>query len=217
MRAGSRLAAGRARSARSACVSEHGISASGEANPSDPTGPAGEPSGPAAPGLRERREVLVREHMESENRHDFDATVATFAHPRYELIATGDVYDGEAEVLRYFQESRTAFPDQRNELIALRHADDAVIVEFDLLGTHLGQLRTLPPTGRSFRCRMTSFFIFEGERIVCERVYFDQATILRQLGVAHDPTSPAGRLTTLLSHPVTIGRALLRARAGRAG
>jgi steroid delta-isomerase-like uncharacterized protein len=176
----------------------------------------GNPSTSAASaGLRERREALVREHMESENRHDFDATLATFEHPRYELIATGDVYDGEQEVLRYFAESRTAFPDQRNELIALHSADDAVIVEFDLLGTHLGPLRTLPPTGRTFRCRMTSFFIFEGERIVCERVYFDQASILRQLGVAHDPSSLAGRVTTLLSHPLTIGRALLKARANR--
>jgi steroid delta-isomerase-like uncharacterized protein len=166
----------------------------------------------SAAQLQERREALVREHMESENRHDFDATMATFAHPRYELIATGDVYDGEQEVLRYFAESRTAFPDQRNELIALHHADDAVIVEFDLLGTHLGPLRSLPATGRAFRARMTSFFLFEGERIVCERVYFDQASILRQLGVAHDPSSLAGRVTTLISHPLTIGRALLKAR-----
>ena len=173
------------------------------------------PSDVSATQLRERREALVREHMESENRHDFDATLATFEHARYELIATGDVYDGEQEVLDYFAESRTAFPDQRNELIALHHADDAVIVEFDLLGTHLGPLRRLPPTGRAFRCRMTSFFIFEGERIVCERVYFDQASILRQLGVAHDPSSLAGRLTTLISHPFTIGRALLRARSTR--
>ena len=104
----------------------------------------------ASAGLRERREALVREHMESENRHDFATTMATFAHPRYELIATGDVYDGEQEVLGYFAESRAAFPDQRNELIALYHADDAVIVEFDLLGTHLGPLRSLPARGARF-------------------------------------------------------------------
>jgi steroid delta-isomerase-like uncharacterized protein len=175
------------------------------------------PSDVSAAQLRERREALVREHMDSENRHDFDATLATFEHPRYELIATGDVYDGEQEVLAYFAESRTAFPDQRNELIALHHADDAVIVEFELLGTHLGPLRSLPPTGRAFRCQMTSFFIFDGERIVCERVYFDQASILRQLGVAHDPSSLAGRVSTLISHPLTIGRALLRARSNRPG
>src|SRR5438309_133531 len=51
---------------------------------------------------RERREAIVREHMESENRHDFDTTIATFAHPRYEIIPTGDVYDGEDAVRRYF-------------------------------------------------------------------------------------------------------------------
>ena len=28
--------------------------------------------------LRARREAVVREHMESENAHDFDTTIATF-------------------------------------------------------------------------------------------------------------------------------------------
>jgi hypothetical protein len=67
--------------------------------------------------------------MESENRHDFDTTIATFGHLRYELDPTGDVFDGEGEVRAYFAEGRTAFPDQRNEIIALRHADDSVIVD----------------------------------------------------------------------------------------
>jgi steroid delta-isomerase-like uncharacterized protein len=137
---------------------------------------------PAPDGqLRARREALVREHMESENRHDFDATIDTFAHPRYELIATGETFDGEEEVREYFARSRAAFPDQRNELIALHHADDVVFAEFYLLGTHLGPLRELEPTGREIRARMISLFIFEGDRLVCERVYFDQATILAQL------------------------------------
>ena len=131
--------------------------------------------------LRDRREAIVREHMESENRHEFDATMATFDHPRYELIATGDVYDGTEEVDRYFEETRTAFPDQRNELIALRHADDAVIVEFWLRGTHRGPLLGIEPTGRGFECRMTAFFLFDAAGLICERVYFDAATILRQL------------------------------------
>jgi steroid delta-isomerase-like uncharacterized protein len=158
------------------------------------------------------REALVREHMESENVHDFDTTMHTFGHPRYELIATGEVYDGEEEVRRYYAETRTAFPDQRNELIALHHAQDAVIVEFFLLGTHLGPLRALPPTGRSFRCQMTAMFFFEGERLVCERVYFDQMTILRQLGLAHDPRSTLGRISLALNHPLTIARAVRGAR-----
>jgi steroid delta-isomerase-like uncharacterized protein len=131
--------------------------------------------------LRAQRETEVRRHMEAENVHDFDAVIETFSHPRYELIPTGAVHDGEAAVRAYFRETRAAFPDQRNELISLRHADDAVIVEFWLLGTHRGPLLGLAPTGRAFRCRMTAFFLFEGAKIVCERVYFDAASILRQL------------------------------------
>jgi steroid delta-isomerase-like uncharacterized protein len=132
--------------------------------------------------LRERREAVVREHMESENVHEFDTTLGTFTHPRYEIVPTGDIYDGPEEVMRYYEESRTAFPDQRNELVSLRHADDAVIVEFDLKGTHRGPLRGFEPTGREFTCRMIAIFEFDdGDGIVCERVYFDAATILGQL------------------------------------
>lgn len=137
-----------------------------------------------ADDVRAAREAVVREHMESENRQDFDATIATFTHPRYELIATGEVHDGEEAVRAYYASSRSAFGDQRNEVIALHHADDGVWVEFDLLGTHTGSLLGIPATGKEFRCRMAAWFGFEGDGIDCERVYFDAGTILRQLGVA---------------------------------
>jgi steroid delta-isomerase-like uncharacterized protein len=135
--------------------------------------------------LRHRREAVVRRHMEAENAHDYDTVLATFAHPRYELMATGQVFDGEAEVRRYFEISRTPFPDQRNELVSMRSTDDGVVVELDLLGTHLGPLAGAEPTGREFCSRMCALFLFEdgGEGIVCERVYFDSADILRQLGL----------------------------------
>ena len=131
--------------------------------------------------VRDRREAIVREHMTSENEHRFDDTMATFSHPRYELVATGQVFDGEDEVRRYYVTSRTAFPDQRNEVHAIHHADEAVIVEFDLLGTNTGELNGQPPTGREFRTRMVAVFAFDDDGIVCERVYYDTNSILRQL------------------------------------
>jgi steroid delta-isomerase-like uncharacterized protein len=83
----------------------------------------------------------------------------------------------------YYRTSRAAFPDQRNEIHSLRHADDAVVVEFDLLGTHLGEFLGVAPTGREFRTRMAAIFEFDGDDITCERIYFDAGTILRQLGI----------------------------------
>ena len=126
------------------------------------------------PSLHDARLAVVREHMEAENRLDFDAVIATFDRPRYELMASGRVFDGEDEVRGYFAQSRATFPDQRNENVVLRSADDAVIAEFDLLGTHRD-------SGRAFRSRMVALFVFEGERIVCERVYFDRASIEEQV------------------------------------
>ena len=138
---------------------------------------------PDTADLRHRRLAIVREHMESENEHDFDVTMATFDHPRYEIIPTGEIYDGPDEVAKYFETTRNAFPDQRNENATLRVAEDAIVVEFDLLGTHEGELRGIPPTGRSFRCRVCAIFEFppESDHITCERVYFDTGTIARQL------------------------------------
>jgi len=167
------------------------------------------------PSLRRRREEIVREHMDSENRHEFDATLDTFGHPRYELIGTGEVYDGAEQVGRYYEDTRRAFPDQRNELLALHHADDAVLVEAIVRGTHRGPLRNLPPTGREFELPILAVFAFQGESLVCERVYFDQTTVLRQLGIARDPLSLTGRLQTLVGHPLTIARGLVRQFTGR--
>jgi steroid delta-isomerase-like uncharacterized protein len=170
---------------------------------------------PPSAEMRRKREEIVREHMDSENRHEFDATLDTFEHPRYELIATGDVYDGPEEVSGYFEESRRAFPDQRNELISLNHSDEAVLVEAIIRGTHKGPLRSLPPTGREFESRILAMFVFEEDKLVCERVYFDQLTVLRQLGIARDPTTLTGRVETLIGHPLTIGRGLVRRVTGR--
>jgi predicted ester cyclase len=137
--------------------------------------------------LAEQRIAVVRAHMEAENRRDFGATLETFEHPRYELFGAGQVFDGPEAVMKYFTNSRRAFPDQGNEPIALRAMDDAVLAEFWLVGTHQGPLQTaqgeLAPTGKRFRVRMAAVFEFApgGTGIVCERVYFDSASIIRQL------------------------------------
>jgi predicted ester cyclase len=131
---------------------------------------------------REARERVVLDHFADEVAQDWDATLSTFPHPRYELVPTETVHDGGVSVRSYYHDTRIAFPDQRHEMIALRHADDAVIVEFYLLGTHLGPLGPVPPTGGTFKVRMTAFFVFdENEVLVTERVYFDQLTMMRQL------------------------------------
>jgi steroid delta-isomerase-like uncharacterized protein len=133
--------------------------------------------------LRRRRLEVLDEHFRSEVDQEFDRTLATFnGHPRYEIMATGQVYDGDEEVLTYHRTQRTAFPDQRHENVRHHFADDAVIAEFDLLGTNRGTFYGMPPTGRTFRVPVIAVFFFEGDRITNERIYLDTASLLTQIG-----------------------------------
>ena len=136
--------------------------------------------------LRARRLALLEEHFASEVAQEFDRTLATFVDaPRYEIMPTGQVHDGEEAVLAYHRSQRSAFPDQRHENVRFHFADDdTVIAEFDLLGTNLGEFYGLEPTGKSFRVATIAVFFFDGDRLVNERVYLDAATMLGQIGRA---------------------------------
>lgn len=160
--------------------------------------------------VAQRRLAIVIEHMRYENAHDFDRCIAAFHHPRYEIVPTGEVHDGKHGVGGLLEQNRTAFADFHFEPSRTSPAGDVVLVEGLFTGTHTGPWRGLPATGRTVRLRMALVFEFEGEALVCERVYFDLGTALRQLGVARDPLSLAGRLATLVNHPFTIARAVLR-------
>ncbi|MFD9704840.1 ester cyclase [Lentzea sp. NPDC059081] len=137
--------------------------------------------------LRALREAIVLEHMESQNDHDFDTSLTTFPRPRYEIMASGQVLDGVDEVRAYWQRTRAAFPDQRTLVVDVHHADDAVVVEFELQGTHLGSLTGEEVTGRAFKVRMVGFFLFDKDVLVCQRVYGDTATVMAQLGMLDVP------------------------------
>ena len=145
-----------------------------------------------------QRERLVHDHFVDETRQEWNDVLSTFPHPHYEIVPTGQVHDGHEEVMKYYIASRKAFPDQRHEIINLRHTEDAVVVEFDLLGTHRGELNGIPPTGNKFRVRMAAFFIFEGDALVCERVYFDSLTLIKQLLVGVPPQGIAQVIPALL-------------------
>ena len=135
--------------------------------------------------LRQRRLEIIREHMDTEVTQEFDRTLATFnGHPRYEIMPTGQIFDGDDEVMGYYRMTRTAFPDQRHDNVRYHVTDDTVIVEFDLLGTNLGEFYGLPPTGKAFRVPIIAVFFFDGDRIVNERVYFDSASLVTQIGRA---------------------------------
>lgn len=153
----------------------------------------GEPAGLVA--LRSRREEVVFAHIRGErHRADLDAAVAAFAdgHATYDVIPLrpilgtpdGEVtHPGPEAVHAHLSELTAAFPDLELVVHRLHHADSALIVEGVQIGTHDGEFNGLAPTGSRICVPAAVFYRFEGERMVNETVYFDLATMMRQLGV----------------------------------
>jgi steroid delta-isomerase-like uncharacterized protein len=138
--------------------------------------------------LRKAREEVVLRHMTVENAGDADALLATFHRPRYDLVSASAVRDGAEEVRRHVHSLKAALPDCFVEGIAFHYADDAVIVETRTRGPHTGTWNDIGPNGRPIDVRGIAVFVFEGDKLVEERVYYDRQTIRDQI----NPPVPGG-------------------------
>lgn len=161
--------------------------------------------------LRARME-LVERHVRSENLHDFEAIMETFGDgARYDDEPWGDHRVGRDGVRSYYEELIRALPDLRIDVQRRHVSDDHVILEVEISGTHEGEWRGLHGTGRSVRFPLCAVYSFDDEqKLAGEKIYYDRATSLSQVGLFHDPGTLLGQITTPLFHPITIVRALAR-------
>ena len=121
------------------------------------------------------------EHIAAENAQDISRAIATFHHPRYEVAAFGSVSDGAQAVHDLLAGMFAAFPDFHIDVQRVHHSDEAVVAEVVMKGTHRGPFAELPPTGRPIEVPLVGIFDFDDDRLMCEKVYFDMATLIRQL------------------------------------
>jgi len=162
---------------------------------------------------------LVEEHVRRENAHDLDGILATFGtSPSYHDEPWQDHRTGADSVRQYYEELLAAVPDLRIEILHRHAGTAAVILEVMISGTHQHAWRGLPATGHRFTFPLCAVYSFdEQDRLASERIYYDRAGVLRQLGVFFEPSTAMGRLLTGLTHPLTIarayGRMLLRRRS----
>lgn len=163
--------------------------------------------------LQRARIARVEEHVRHENAHDLDGVMKTFsASSYYDEEPWGEHHVGHGAVRGHYEQLFGAAPDLFID-IRRRHAtEEAVILECQISGTHEGPWRGLPPTGRRIQFPICAVYDFEddGDKLAGERIYYDRATVLNQLGVMHKPESLLGRALTALTHPVTLGRVLIR-------
>jgi predicted ester cyclase len=116
---------------------------------------------------------LVRRLVEIVNERDFDSI---------DEVATGPI---AAEAKRWVGPFRDSFPDFHMEVVDVLADGDRVMGYFKCSGTHEGEWRGHPPTGRRFE-GVDEIYVFrveDGKLAAAIAVVEDNLTRLRQLGL----------------------------------
>jgi len=171
-------------------------------------------------GIQDRRAAriaIVEQHIRLENAHDLEGVLGTFGDAaRYDDEPWGEHYEGRSGVGKFYERLMKALPDLEIAVQRRYVADEAIVVEVVIRGTHRGGWRGLPATGRRIEFPLCGVYTFDAnDRLAGEKIYYDRGTVLRQLGVFHEPQSFLGQISILATHPVTLARALARKLLGR--
>ncbi len=128
--------------------------------------------------LTKQREAVVLRHVAAENERDLEGIMATFAHPRYEIVPSATVYEGDAEVRQMILEQWERLPRMHYSAEAVFHAANGVFVE----------TRTTCP-GTAVDMLSVNLFVFRQDKLILERCYFDRmqfAAELEKIEQLHD-------------------------------
>ena len=130
---------------------------------------------------------------------DADATLATMTENPYLLMmATGTACVGRAAVREYYADHFLPAipPDLELASFSQTIGSDRLVEEMVVRFTHTIEmdwlLPTLRPSGRRAEFIIAAVIGFEDSKVAHEHIYWDQATLLSQMGVLNHPLAAAG-------------------------
>ena len=128
---------------------------------------------------------LVRESFAAWSAHDIEGFVKRLD---TKTVWESDVFPapfvGHEGARQFFKLYVTAFPDLHLDIEQILAAGDQhVVVRWRSTGTHLGPLADILPTGRKTTLRGCTVSEVRQGKISHAWVYFDNAHLLRQLGI----------------------------------
>ena len=128
---------------------------------------------------------IARETFAAWNAHDVEAFVRRLdTKTVWESDAFPAPFAGHEGTRQFFKLYLTAFPDLHLDIEQILPAGDShVLVRWRSTGTHLGPLAQIPPTGRKASNHGCTVMEIRNSKIAHAWVYFDNAHLLRQLGV----------------------------------
>jgi predicted ester cyclase len=119
---------------------------------------------------------LWKTHSLAEDARDLPGLISTLTEDCvYELVQTGERWEGHEGAGRFYTELLSAFPDIRFDLTNIVIGPQGVCEEAQVTGTHSGEWRGQAPTGEFVEFAVVIFFPWDREarKFKGERVYVD--------------------------------------------
>ena len=135
----------------------------------------------------ESNKETVRRFRDALNAGDLDGAIAVFSpHAIVHLSGSSDplTVDGFKQLGAAM---RIAFPDGKGTIEDVIAEGDKVVSRLTYRATHTGDLMGIPPTGKSVAISEVIINQFAGGLIVESWRFFDQMTMMQQLGVVPTP------------------------------
>jgi steroid delta-isomerase-like uncharacterized protein len=131
------------------------------------------------------RMKVVDAHIEHESTHEIEPLVATFgANPEWHNMPGDEVLHGHEAIRTFYAALFAGFPDFYLDIRQKHVAEEAIVVEGYLGGTHRAEWMGIPATSKSMRIPFCVVFTFTADdKLKAELTYFDRLSILSQLGV----------------------------------
>jgi steroid delta-isomerase-like uncharacterized protein len=108
---------------------------------------------------------------------------------RYHLPDGSEPLKGVDAVKAAISGFRAAFSDLHIRVDNIFGSGDQIAARVTVSGTHDGELMGFAPTGRRVEWAAVHLSRFEGERIVEDRIFFDQFSMLAKLGLIDSPSN----------------------------
>lgn len=103
----------------------------------------------------------------------------------YDDVSNNRRSTGFDEIIRSYQQTRSAFPDLKGTITSFRAAGSEAISEFLWTGTHTGDFPTpmglIPPSGQTVTIRSVLLMKVENDLLTETRHYVDALNLLRQI------------------------------------
>lgn len=129
--------------------------------------------------------TFIEEYFEAWKGTDVERIMSYYA-PNIVLHVPTGVAEGQQEVRdRFVRPFVAAFPGNVHSVVHLAHGSNLVAVEWTFRAVHRGDFAGHPASGRTVEVPGGSFYEYDlrARLITAGRIYFDRATLLRQIGV----------------------------------